>query len=156
MTPPDTITKPNTITTEEFRQMLRTGQAKLSRGGGGKKQGKPKKTEKDLTELFWSQLALCWPNPPELAVQHCWAKPERDFRADLAHLPSRLLIELDGGIFCSGAHGSVSGILNDIDRAQWAAALGWRVFRLSTKDMEERPAQCFDLLRRATELKTER
>lgn len=112
---------------------------------------KPKRTEEDLRALFLSRLALLWPEYPTLEEQYRYAAP-RLFRADFAHLSSRLLIELEGGVTTHGAHGGrVSGTLNDLDRSRHASAHGWRVFRVCRVDLEKKPAEVVGLLRQAIE-----
>lgn len=65
--------------------------------------------------------------------QYRYAKP-RKLAADFAWPASRLLVECDGGIFSRQAHGSITGILADIDRANTATLTGWRRLRV-TPDM---------------------
>ena len=70
--------------------------------------------------------------PPE--VEYEYAKPRR-FRADYAWVEQRLLLEVEGGIYTRQAHGSISGILNDIERSQQAAMNGYRVFKVQPDDL---------------------
>ena len=114
----------------------------------GKGRAKATSTEADLRALFLSRLALLWPEHPTLEEQYHYASP-RKHRADFAHVPSRLLIELDGGVFTRGAHGSVSGILSDMERSRLASAHGWRVFRVGRKELTEKPAEVVEQLRQA-------
>ena len=61
--------------------------------------------------------------------------PGRKFRADFA-LPSlRLLVEVQGGIFSRAAHGSVTGILADLERGNEAAIAGWYVLRVTPDEV---------------------
>lgn len=115
-----------------------------------KARDKSKHTEEDLRALFLSRLTLLWPEHPDFEEQYRYASP-RLFRADFAHVSSRLLIELEGGVFTRGAHGSVSGILSDMERSRIASAGWWRVFRVGRKELEENPGAVVDLLRRAVE-----
>ena len=55
---------------------------------------------------------------------------ERRWRADFAHLPSRTLIEIEGGIFINGRHNRAAGFNADLEKYLEAGLLGWRVFRL--------------------------
>jgi len=55
--------------------------------------------------------------------------PGRKFKADGAILELRILIEVDGGIFTGRAHGSISGIKNDMERCNQATLNGWMRFR---------------------------
>jgi very-short-patch-repair endonuclease len=61
-------------------------------------------------------------------------KPDRKWRADFAHLPSRTLIEVEGGIWSNGRHVRGHGYTNDCIKYNAAVMAGWRVLRL-TSDM---------------------
>ncbi len=73
---------------------------------------------------------------PEPVRQYYYARPRR-FRADFAW-PSppelSLLVEVQGGIWGRKAHGSISGVLADIDRLNAATLANWRLLRV-TPDM---------------------
>lgn len=51
------------------------------------------------------------------------------WRFDFAWPAERVALEVEGGIYSGGAHGSISGILRDIEKYNAAAARGWRVIR---------------------------
>ena len=55
---------------------------------------------------------------------------ERRWRADFAHLPSRTLIEIEGGIWVNGRHNRAAGFNSDLEKYLEAGLLSWRVFRL--------------------------
>lgn len=65
-------------------------------------------------------------------------KPKREFkyaknrklRVDFAYPEKKFGIEIDGGIYSRQAHGSISGILNDIERNNQAALNGWTIIRI--------------------------
>lgn len=65
-----------------------------------------------------------------------YAKPRR-FRADFALPTYQLLVEVQGGIFSRQAHGSIKGILADIDRLNHAALNGWRMLRFTPGQVED-------------------
>lgn len=70
---------------------------------------------------------------PEPVRQYRYAPP-RKFRADFAWLlppPYSLLVEVQGGIFTRQAHGSIKGVLADIDRLNAATMAGWRLLRVT-------------------------
>ncbi len=53
--------------------------------------------------------------------------PTRKWRFDLAW-PDRLLaVEVQGGIYRGGGHTTVTGVKRDIEKANAATMLGWRV-----------------------------
>lgn len=56
--------------------------------------------------------------------------PTRKWRADFAHLPSRTLIEIEGGIWIRGRHTTPRGFTADAEKYLEAAMGGWRVLRL--------------------------
>lgn len=62
--------------------------------------------------------------------------PGRNFRADFALLPYRILVEIQGGIWHSGAHGSITGILADITRLNLATLHNWRILRFTPDQVE--------------------
>ena len=70
---------------------------------------------------------------PEPVRQYHYARP-RKLRADFAWPDAGLLVEVQGGLFSrrNGAHGSIEGILADIDRLNEATLAGWRLLRAST------------------------
>lgn len=55
--------------------------------------------------------------------------PPRRWRADLAWLPDRLLVELDGGVWSRGRHVRPEGYIRDAAKLNAAVCLGWRVLR---------------------------
>ncbi|MFP4527691.1 MAG: hypothetical protein ACLFQX_04010 [Candidatus Kapaibacterium sp.] len=82
--------------------------------------------------------------------------PERLFKADFAYPELKLLIEIEGGIFTGQAHGSVSGILRDIEKYNLAAMEGYCVYRILNKDtLSTRTTQAIVRLyaRRSKEIK---
>ena len=62
----------------------------------------------------------------------------RKWRADFAHLDSRTLIEIEGGIFLAagGRHNRGSGYAKDAEKYLEAALAGWRVLRLTERQLE--------------------
>ena len=76
--------------------------------------------------------------------------PVRKFRFDFAWPQHRVALECNGGIFNRRAHGSISGILRDIEKNNLACELGWRVLvalpdnlcMKETADMISRAINC--------------
>ncbi len=56
--------------------------------------------------------------------------PVRRRRSDFAHLPSRTLIEIEGGIYVNGRHNRPGGLAADLEKYLEAGLAGWRVVRL--------------------------
>jgi very-short-patch-repair endonuclease len=80
-------------------------------------------------ELLWRVLA-----GPEL-VKEFRFHPVRKWRADFAHLPSRTLIEIEGGIYVNGRHNRAGGFAADLKKYLEAALAGWRVVRLGPNEL---------------------
>lgn len=85
--------------------------------------------------------------------------PARKLRADYCFIEEKLILEQEGGIFpfmrtrkdgtkykVQGAHGSVTGILHDIEKYNEAAALGYKVIRVRPDELLT--TKTMDLLRR--------
>ena len=56
---------------------------------------------------------------------------ERKWRADFAHVESRTLIEVEGGLYIQGRHNRPQGFAADAEKYLEAALAGWRVLRLT-------------------------
>jgi very-short-patch-repair endonuclease len=73
----------------------------------------------------------------DLHSEYRFASPRR-FRFDFAHLPSKIAIELQGGIFSVNTrHINGAALLKEHEKLNLAASLGWRVFYISTKTVED-------------------
>ncbi len=62
--------------------------------------------------------------------------PDRKWRADFAHLPSHTLIEIEGGTWVAGRHNRGSGFMKDAEKYLEAALGGWRVIRLTERQLD--------------------
>jgi very-short-patch-repair endonuclease len=62
--------------------------------------------------------------------------PTRKWRADFAHEDSMTLIEIEGGIWSKGRHSRGKGFEADCEKYLEAALLGWKVIRLTDKQLE--------------------
>ena len=80
--------------------------------------------------------------------------PSRRFRADFAWPDHKLLLEVEGGVFSRQAHGSISGLLRDIEKYSIAASLGWRVIRVLPADLLK--TKTVELLKQSLRFKTEK
>ena len=62
----------------------------------------------------------------------------RRWRADFAHLPTRTLIEIEGGIFMrrGGRHTRGAGYAKDAEKYLEAVMAGWTVLRLTERQLE--------------------
>jgi hypothetical protein len=53
----------------------------------------------------------------------------RKWRFDFAWPSMRLALEVEGGIWTGGAHGRGTGISRDIEKYNYATAMGWAIIR---------------------------
>lgn len=73
-----------------------------------------------------------WPVP----VSEHYFHPTRMWRFDLAW-PERMLgLEIQGGGFVGGAHGSGGGLASDCEKLSTAAVMGWRVILATHKQIK--------------------
>ena len=77
--------------------------------------------------LYWRGL-----RGPELEREFRF-HPERKWRADFAHVESRTLIEIEGGIYLAGGgrHNRAAGFIADAEKYLEAFLAGWAVVRLT-------------------------
>lgn len=67
-------------------------------------------------------------------------KPEREYRFhesrkwrfDYAWPKNKIALEIEGGVWTRGRHVRPKGFIKDIEKYNYAAAHGWRVFRSTT------------------------
>jgi len=83
-----------------------------------------------------ARFALLWhaANGPAIEKEFVF-HPGRRWRADFAHIPSRTLIEVEGGIWIHGRHNRAEGFMADIEKYFEAALAGWTVLRLSERQL---------------------
>ena len=91
--------------------------------------GKPPSRLESRFEVLWRALG-----GPELEKEFRFY-PVRKWRADFAHLPSRTLIEIEGGIYVNGRHNRGAGFAADLEKYLEAALAGWRVVRLGPNEL---------------------
>ncbi|MDV2468879.1 DUF559 domain-containing protein [Acinetobacter chinensis] len=62
--------------------------------------------------------------------------PERKWRADFHLVDTKILIEVEGGIWSNGRHTRGKGYLGDMEKYNSAAVLGYSVYRYSTEQVK--------------------
>jgi very-short-patch-repair endonuclease len=75
--------------------------------------------------LYWKAV-----KGPKLEAEFKFCESRR-WRADFCHLASKTLIELEGGVWSGGRHGTGKGFTADCEKYNEAAFLGYRVLRLT-------------------------
>jgi len=61
---------------------------------------------------------------------------DRKWRADFYLVGTKILIEVEGGIWSGGRHTRGKGYLGDMEKYNSAAALGYQVYRFSTEQVK--------------------
>lgn len=79
---------------------------------------------------FWRLLG-----GPGLEAEYRFC-PTRRWKSDFAHLPTKTLIEIEGGAWSAGRHTRGSGFMKDCEKYLEATLLGWRVMRLSSEQIK--------------------
>ena len=82
----------------------------------------PVTTTDMFTRLCHSELHA------ECIKEHRFYQP-RKWRFDYALPRYKIAVEVEGGVWSAGRHIRPQGFLNDIEKYNTAALLGWRVFR---------------------------
>lgn len=88
---------------------------------------------------------------PEPVREYRFAPPRR-WRFDYAwpDLWVPIALEVEGGAWSRGRHTRGPGYINDMEKYNHAALLGWRVIRVTPKQLEDGTA--LDYLQRAIEV----
>ncbi len=62
--------------------------------------------------------------------------PRRRWRFDFAWPACKVAVEVEGGIYAGGRHTRGSGFQKDIEKYNAAALAGWRVLRVTARDVK--------------------
>lgn len=62
--------------------------------------------------------------------------PDRQWRADFHIIGTRILVEVEGGIWSGGRHTRGKGYLGDMEKYNAATVLGYQVLRFSTEQVK--------------------
>lgn len=60
---------------------------------------------------------------------------QRKWRFDYAIPLHKIALEVEGGVWIGGRHNRAKGFLNDMEKYNTAALLGWRVFRTTPENL---------------------
>lgn len=104
-------------------ELPRPQRKKLTLPGSGK--GRSKDNDQGRDSAF---DAMCQQHGLPVPVHEFQFCPGRKFRFDYV-FEGWLAVEIEGGVFTHGAHGSISGIKRDIEKYNLAALHGYTVLR---------------------------
>ena len=82
--------------------------------------------------------------------------PKRRFSADFCFPEEKLIVEVDGGIYSRRAHGSVTGIIADMNRSNLAASNGFRVMRFRPDEILKDPEGVINQIKQALNYNNEK
>lgn len=85
------------------------------------------RTSNPTALLFLQLRALCLPLPTTEFRFHA----ARKWRFDLAWVPERLALEIQGGLHVRGKHSRAKGIENDMEKFNEAQICGWSLLLCS-------------------------
>lgn len=94
-----------------------------------RKPGDPPPEESKLVAHFRMQLRAA--GIAGYVTEHRFC-PGRKWAFDLAWLPERLAVEVEGGVWTGGRHTRGSGFVKDCEKYNAAALMGWKVLRIHT------------------------
>jgi very-short-patch-repair endonuclease len=60
----------------------------------------------------------------------------RKWAIDFAFIPARIAVECEGGYAIGGRHTSVAGWLGDLEKYNCLTCLGWRLIRVTPRDVK--------------------
>ena len=89
-------------------------------------------TASDKVDLFLNYLQQQFPQAE--VVKELQFHPDRKWRFDYAFPSRKVAIEIDGAVWTLGRHNRPRGYLNDMDKLNTAASMGWLVLRFSTDE----------------------
>jgi very-short-patch-repair endonuclease len=75
--------------------------------------------------------------------------PRRRWRFDYAFPFLMVAVEVDGGVWTGGRHINPAGYINDMEKLNTAASMGWLVLRITTDDRFA--SKTYDLIKNAIE-----
>ena len=91
------------------------------------------------------------------AFTGCEIKPEhvfypgRKWRIDFAIVDIKIGIEIEGGVWSGGRHTRGKGFIDDVEKYNAAATLGWVILRFTPQDLNK--ITTFEIVKKVVELK---
>lgn len=89
-------------------------------------------TTASMTDMFQRYLMSEMPGV-EVVKEHMFHYT-RKWRFDYAIPELKVAIEIDGGVWDYGRHNRPQGYINDMEKLNTAASMGWLVLRFTTQD----------------------
>lgn len=89
-------------------------------------------TASEKVDLFLNYLQQQFPQAE--VVKELQFHPDRKWRFDYAFPSRKVAIEIDGAVWTLGRHNRPRGYLNDMEKLNTAASMGWLVLRFSTDE----------------------
>lgn len=89
-------------------------------------------TASEKVDLFLNYLQQQFPQAE--VVKELQFHSDRKWRFDYAFPSRKIAIEIDGAIWTLGRHNRPRGYLNDMEKLNTAASMGWLVLRFSTDE----------------------
>lgn len=86
--------------------------------------------------------ALCQEDGVPLPERELVFHPRRKWRFDFAWPDVQIGVEVEGGVWTRGRHTRSSGFIDDCEKYNAAAELGWRVFRFPGTEVQSGDAAC--------------
>ena len=121
------------MTESEFAEILKRNPEVSVAGGFANQAPAPATTQKAADSPLEARFLLLWEFCDGQALEREYRfEPSRKWRADFAHLPSKTIIEIEGGLYGNGRHQRIGGYQADCEKYNWATMLEWRVIRLTS------------------------
>ena len=108
-----------------------------------------KKAQSKMPDLFLRLLQTKIKNVE--VVKEFKFHPVRKWRFDYAFPEYKVAVEVDGGVWTGGRHINPAGYINDMEKLNTAASMGWLVLRITTDDRFA--SKTFELIEKTLELR---
>jgi very-short-patch-repair endonuclease len=106
--------------------------------------------EKRAREYEMFRLKLAAFTGCEIKPEHIFF-PGRKWRIDFAIVYLKIGIEIEGGVWSGGRHTRGKGFIDDMEKYNAAATLGWVILRFTPQDLNK--ITTFETVKKVVELK---